>query len=129
MCSSDLSSDLYHWFNIRGVPGIELSSTSPKGELHILGYRFDLDSPGLVEVLAQYRSARRKRNWEICERLRRLGISISMEDIEAHARGIVGRPHIAQALWERGYALSIRDAFSRVWPGAAWPWQIPSPGG
>ena len=77
-------------FNIRGVPGIELSSTSPKGELHILGYRFDLDSPGLGEVLAQYRNARRKRNWEICERLRRLGISISMEDIEAHARGIVG---------------------------------------
>ena len=102
-----------HRFNIRGVPGIELSSTSPKGELHILGYRFDLDSPGLGEVLAQYRNARRKRNWEICERLRRLGISISMEDIEAHARGIVGRPHIAQALWERGYALSIRDAFSR----------------
>lgn len=100
-------------FNIRGVPGIELSSTSPKGELHILGYRFDLDSPELDEVLAQYRSARRKRNWEICERLRGLGISISMADVEAHARGIVGRPHIAQALWERGYALSIRDAFSR----------------
>ena len=43
-------------FNIRGVPGIELSSTSPKGELHILGYRFDLDSPELDEVYSDRKS-------------------------------------------------------------------------
>ncbi len=100
-------------FRIRGVSGLELSSAAPEGELHILGYRFDVDSPSLGEVLERYRVARQERNREIFERLRSLGISISMGDVEAHARGVVGRPHIAQALWEGGYASSVREAFAR----------------
>ena len=98
---------------VRGVSGVELSSSAPEGELHILGYRFDIDAPGLAAVITRYRSARRERNLEICERLRALGVSISMSDIEARAKGTVGRPHIAQALLERGYASSIREAFAR----------------
>lgn len=100
-------------FRIRGVSGVELSSSAPEGELHILGYRFDLASPGLNAVMERYRAARRERNEEICARLRALGLSISMRDIEAHARGVVGRPHIAQALLERGDVHSVREAFAR----------------
>lgn len=78
-----------------------------------MGYRFDIDAPGLAAVITRYRSARRERNLEICERLQALGVSVSMSDIEARAKGTVGRPHIAQALLERGYASSIREAFAR----------------
>ena len=100
-------------FRIRGVAGIELSSSAPEGELHILGYRFNLDAPGLGAVMERYRNARFERNNAICERLRALGIPIGMEDVEPLALGVVGRPHIAQALWERGVVSSIQEAFAR----------------
>ncbi|RRD64038.1 PHP domain-containing protein [Fretibacterium sp. OH1220_COT-178] len=99
---------------IRGVAGVELSSDSPEGELHILGYRFDLSSPELSALMERSRVARRERNLAICELLNGLGIPIVMEEIEAVAGGrVVGRPHIAQVLRERGHVASVREAFVR----------------
>jgi predicted metal-dependent phosphoesterase TrpH len=52
------------------------------------------------------------------ERLRAQGFDVTWERVRELAKGTVGRPHIALALMERGYASSIADAFDKyISPG------------
>jgi 3',5'-nucleoside bisphosphate phosphatase len=46
--------------------------------------------------------------------LRNMGIKIDYERVrEIAGTGSVGRPHVAQAMLERGYILSLREAFGK----------------
>ena len=110
---------------IRGVAGVELSSRltgmSPEengAELHILGYRFGLKSPALREAFVRYQEGRERRNAAICERLTSLGLPVSLEEAAARAGsdGVVGRPHIAQVLLDKGLTPTLKEAFVR-WLG------------
>lgn len=98
---------------IRAVSGVEFS-VQYEGELHILGYGVDLGHSRFARecrVLAQRRETRVQ---EMAEKLCRAGYRISLERIRAHAGGdLIGRPHIAAALVEAGYARDIPDAFQR----------------
>jgi len=48
------------------------------------------------------------------EKLRRLGMEIMWERVaELAGEGAVGRPHVAQALLEKGYISSFQEAFDR----------------
>ena len=101
--------------NIELVPGVEISAFYPKGELHILGYFFDPECKHLLAGLEILKKAREKRNPKMVKKLCDLGMEISYEDVLKHAGGnIVGRPHIAMALIEAGYAKSFEDAFNRL---------------
>lgn len=97
------------------VPGVEISTDAPgQYEIHILGYHIDLEDAALQQQLATMRESRLNRARAIWERLDRLGYSVSWERVLAFASdGSVGRPHIAQALVEAGFADSIQDAFQR----------------
>ena len=101
--------------NIRGVAGVEISSRFDNGdELHVLGYRFDPQAQPLNEVFRRYEGSRRARNAAICARLTDLGLPIALEEAEQLAGGgVVGRPHIAQALLNKGRVPTLKDAFDR----------------
>jgi len=96
------------------VPGVEVSADFQGGTMHILGYYVDLNCDSLVEVLEKIENARHKRNEEILDKLRHLGMPLDYEEIKAVAsEGPVGRPHIARALLEKNYVTSLREAFDR----------------
>lgn len=104
-----------HTVSLRVIPAVEISCELAEGELHLLGYFVDSrpDAP-LAQMLARFRASRAERARIMVEKLRRLGMPITWEEVQAFARGeSVGRPHVAQALVARGYVKSVDDAFER----------------
>ena len=96
------------------IPGIEISAEFSPGSMHLLGYFLDIDHPLLNEKLGHLQKARAERNPKIIEKLNRLGINVTYEEVvEASGGGQVGRPHFAQVLLEKGYVRSIQEAFDR----------------
>jgi len=96
------------------IPGIEISAEHSPGSMHLLGYFFDIDHPLLTERLQFLQKARAERNPKIVEKLNRLGIRVTYEEVvEASGGGQVGRPHFAQVLLEKGYVRSFQEAFER----------------
>ncbi len=97
---------------IRGVPGIELSADYPDGTMHILGYFISQEHDGLNATLTEIRAGRIKRNVEILKNLNDLGVTLTMNEVEAYAGGDnIGRLHFAQALVARGYVKTRQEAF------------------
>jgi len=105
---------------LRFVPGIEISADYPTpGTLHILGHFIDPESPALHKMSTLLLEARNLRNPRIIDRLRELGCSITMEQVEGIAREkvapgqpvVVGRPHIAEALVRSNAVASTKQAF------------------
>ncbi|HEX2032913.1 MAG TPA: PHP domain-containing protein [Chloroflexota bacterium] len=99
------------------VPGVEINTDVPEGELHILGYFLDHHDAGFQARLGRQRASRLDRGQGMVQRLRDLGLDVSWERVQqiagAGEGGAVGRPHIARALVERGYVASVREAFDR----------------
>jgi predicted metal-dependent phosphoesterase TrpH len=96
------------------IPGVEMSTDIPSGEVHVLGYFLDPNDERLREELANLRSSRRDRGRRIVEKLRALGMDITWERVQDIAGGgAVGRPHVAQALLEKGFIGSFQEAFER----------------
>jgi predicted metal-dependent phosphoesterase TrpH len=101
-------------FGLEFISGIEISAEYSPGTMHILGYCLDERSVALNEQLGELREAREKRNPEIANRLQTLGLDISYDEVSTAAGNeVVGRPHFARLMVERGYATSIQDAFDR----------------
>ncbi|WP_349239062.1 PHP domain-containing protein [Petroclostridium sp. X23] len=95
------------------ISGIEIS-VHDKQELHILGYFVDLHSNELNITLDRLKEYREKRNPRIIEKLNGLGMDISMSEVKQIAgTGVVGRPHIAQIMVQKGYVGSVDEAFSK----------------
>ena len=97
------------------VTGIEISCVHPApGTMHLLGYCVDPKSKTLAELSQHLIDARNNRNPRIIERLRELGVSITMQEVEQEAGGqVLGRPHIAAILARKGYVSSIQQAFDK----------------
>lgn len=96
------------------VPGIELNTDFQESELHILGYFIQCDDIQLNKRLRQIWSARYERATKMVERLRSMGLNISFEQVQRLARGdLIGRPHVAQALVDKGYVFSLKEAFQK----------------
>jgi predicted metal-dependent phosphoesterase TrpH len=99
---------------IEFIDGIEISAEYSPGTMHILGYYIDAESEALLSTLEELRDARDNRNPKIASRLQALGIDISYDEVQALAGNeVVGRPHFARVLLEKGYVESIQDAFNR----------------
>jgi predicted metal-dependent phosphoesterase TrpH len=105
--------------SIHFFTGIEISAAPPpflhrRGSFHILGYGIRLEDAGLNAALMRLQQARQERNPAMVERLRRLGIDISMEELAAHAGNAqIGRPHIAGLMIRKGVVASFDEAFDR----------------
>jgi len=99
---------------IEFVAGIEISAEYSPGTMHILGYCIDDESVTLAARLEELKKAREERNPRIADRLRSLGFDISYDEVVQLARNhVVGRPHFARLMIEKGYVTSIQEAFDR----------------
>jgi hypothetical protein len=96
------------------VPGIEISSAAGGQDLHVLGYYVDGADPALRERLARFRDERVARARDIAGRLDALGVPVDVESVlESALPGVVGRPHLADAMVRAGHAETLEDAFRR----------------
>jgi 3',5'-nucleoside bisphosphate phosphatase len=109
---------------LRVIAGIEANTDLPDGEAHVLGYFVEHEQPAFQRTLAVLREARARRGEHMVERLRAAGVEVAWERVRELAQGAVGRPHVARALIERGYATSVDDAFAR-WLGRGRPGYVP----
>jgi len=101
------------------LTGVEISSAPPpsypgSGSFHLLGYSIRLDDPNLNRTLEKLQQARKNRNPAIINRLNKLGISITLDQVRKEAgEGQLGRPHIAQLMVKKGVVASIDEAFDQ----------------
>jgi predicted metal-dependent phosphoesterase TrpH len=98
--------------------GIEISAEPPSGTLHIVGLGIDETAPSIQHIAKTLRDGRDHRNPRIVEKLRALGMEISMGDVLAvvEAAGgdqIVSRVHIAETLRQLGHVATRQEAFDR----------------
>lgn len=101
-------------FGVEIVPGLEVSAEYRPGTMHILGYFIDLESAQLQAQLGRLRAARDERNPKIVDRLRALGIDISLQEVlEVSGGEVVGRPHFARVMVEKGYVEDADEAFRK----------------
>lgn len=95
------------------VPGCELSLDYGGLPTHLLALFVD-ERPGhVVHELTRVRVARANRNAIMLEKLKSVGVHLRREDVERHATGVVGRPHMAQAMLAAGVVKSFEEAFTR----------------
>jgi predicted metal-dependent phosphoesterase TrpH len=98
-------------FGIEFIDGIEISAEYSPGTMHLLGYC--IDSAAIESDLVELKHARDQRNPQIAARLQELGMDIPYEEVQALAGGeMVGRPHFARLMIQKGYVGSIQDAFN-----------------
>lgn len=98
-----------------GVPlycGIEIN-TSQKDQVHILGYGVRWQDPVFGARLGEFRERRVARVHRIVENLRKHGLDICFEDVQAASHETLGRPHVADALRRKGVVASRKEAFAR----------------
>ncbi len=105
--------------SIQVLSGVEISTTPPttasQGSMHILGYCIRFDDPVLNQTLEQLKIARKNRNPQIIERLNKLGMDISLNEVrnEIGENSQLGRPHIAGLMVKKGIVNSINEAFDK----------------
>ncbi|MFC2020536.1 PHP domain-containing protein [Chloroflexota bacterium] len=108
---------------LKVIPGVEISTFAPDGEVHMLGYFIDYTHRELLAALENMRDSRRKRAQGMVTKLGNLGLTIEWQRVQEIAgTGSIGRPHIAQALLEKGYITTIKNAFTKYigWGGPAY---------
>ncbi len=99
---------------LRVIPGVECSTDVPRGEVHVLGYFIDYANPELIIKLAAFRNSRKVRAQKMIDKLASMDVHIEWNRVQDIAgSGSVGRPHIAQAMLEKGYIPSLKEAFNR----------------
>lgn len=97
------------------VAGVEMGTDIPGAEVHVLGYFLDPTNQDLQTTLARLRESRLGRGRRIVEKLRALGYEIEWERVQEIAgEGAVGRPHVAQALFEKGLVKDVAEAFDKL---------------
>lgn len=95
------------------IPGIEISVDFVP-EMHMLGYFPDRTHTQIIPILQELWDNRNRRNPKIIAKLNEMGYDMTMEEAEQAASGdIVGRPHIAKVMLDKGYVRSIKEAFDR----------------
>lgn len=103
-----------HKLSLDFIPGIEMNTEVDETEVHILGYYIDHQNTRLLNKLEEIKEARLERARKMVYRLKSMGLAVTFEQVEKLARGdLIGRPHIAQALTEKGYVFSIKEAFEK----------------
>jgi hypothetical protein len=95
------------------IPGIELGTDVPGTEIHILGHWIDPTNSILQSHLKAFRNGRETRARRTVEKLATFGIDIDIDRVFEIAEGAVGRPHIAQAMVEKGYIIYPQQAFEK----------------
>lgn len=95
------------------VPGIEISCEWAPGAMHLVVLFLEPGRGPLQNRLTEIQASRAQRNYRIADRLRQLGIDITMDEVIEESRvGVVGRPHFAAILVQKGVVADIPTAFT-----------------
>jgi 3',5'-nucleoside bisphosphate phosphatase len=104
------------------LPGAELSGRLEGHSVHLLAYLFDADNDALAGELAEIRESRLFRAKAMVDKLTRLDVPVTWEQVsEIAGGGVVGRPHIARAMIDAGVVASLEEAFTPDWLGPGGP--------
>jgi predicted metal-dependent phosphoesterase TrpH len=96
------------------IPAIEISTDMPTDEVHVLGYFIEHTDQELRATLERMRHSRQHRAQRMIAKLDNLGMPLDWQRVQEIAGGgSVGRPHLAQAMLEKGYIASFREAFTK----------------
>jgi len=94
------------------IPGVEINTDLKSGELHVLGYFIDHKNESFISTLEEIRESRIARARSMIDKLSRLGIDLEWDRVQELAKGeSICRPHIAQAMLEKGYVGTEKEAF------------------
>lgn len=100
--------------SVKAIPGIEFSTSWYGASLHIVGLFIDHHHPVLQKALEKLIQSRYQRNERVISKLRRLGLDLSLTDVQEEALGeSIGRPHIARALIKKGFCKTMEEAFNK----------------
>lgn len=99
---------------LRLVPGIEVSATLNRREVHVLGHFVDPANPALGGFAGRLRRERFDRMRQMVDKVRALGFPVTFEQVQALAGDAhLARPHLARVLVELNYVASPQEAFQR----------------
>lgn len=97
------------------VTGVEISTSWYNSSLHIIGLFVDPAHNPLLEFLANVIKNRDRRNEKMVRKLRDLGYDITLEEcLEKSDGGVLGRPHVASILKEKGYFKDLKSVFNEL---------------
>lgn len=100
---------------VRVIPATELNTESEHGDIHVLGYFLDPADAALEQRLRWLRDNRGRRIELMVEKLAQSGHPVRLERVREIAQGgSLGRPHLAQALFEAGHVPSYDAAFETL---------------
>jgi predicted metal-dependent phosphoesterase TrpH len=100
---------------VRIIPAAEVNTESEWGDAHMLGYFIDPHDAALEDRFRRLRENRGRRIELMVERLNAVGYAVDLARVlEIAQGGALGRPHLAQALFEKGYVPSYDDAFDTL---------------
>ncbi|MFL2962037.1 MAG: PHP domain-containing protein [Candidatus Poseidoniaceae archaeon] len=109
------------------IPGVEItcevemqSETHNPTSWHLLAYFPEGASEEFTEWLLDLKEARIPRMKNMLTALEDLGHKIPIEDVEKHASGSLGRPHLARAMVDHGIVETVQQAFDE-WIGDSGP--------
>lgn len=94
------------------LPGIEMSTTFEGESIHLLGYSFSLKDKGFIQFVEHMQEVRKNRNVAIIKKLAEHGMPLDITQLKEDI-GVIGRPHMANALLKLGHVQSVREAFER----------------
>lgn len=111
----DACTDAAKLVDLLVIPGIELTGNYKGKEIHILGYYLDKDHPVLQEKLKELVITRETRNIKMLTNLIDLGFDLTIEDLypPGTSKGVLTRAHFARALYNKGYASTMNEAFEK----------------
>lgn len=100
--------------SLKFIPGIEINTDYENEEVHILGYFLDYKNEEFLAKLTELKEARYNRAIKMLDKLKNMGITLNLAAVEKIAQGdIIARPHIGQALVDKGYVFSVKEAFEK----------------
>ena len=93
------------------IAGVELNTDARGVEVDILAYFLNSPPQPFQAMLKNRQQDRIRRARDIVAKLNDLGLAITYDRVREIAQGIVARPHIAQAMIEKGYVSTQKEAY------------------
>lgn len=98
-------------YGVRVIGGVEISAGG-QTEVHVLGYGVR-EVERLEQTLTLMRDKRAERMAGMVEKLRALGVDVTLDEVTALSGGSVGRSHLARVLIDKGVVRDVREAFAK----------------
>jgi predicted metal-dependent phosphoesterase TrpH len=96
------------------IPGVEMSTLAVGSEVHMLGYFIDYSDSEFKKLLSELSDSRIGRAQAMVEKVNEMGMKIEWARVQELAGdGTIGRPHIANAMLEKGYVSTFKEAFDK----------------